>query len=160
MDEAKETDAQRLADEYNRLVQGLAQQGAIPAGGEDFLANPALPTDILREAVPGNIRRAEHFIAFLRRFVDYLRGRLDTQEFESENPTSFLEKLKQQYQIDEKSLKFCYDRLQVREREREREEGPPCLPPSLPPSLPSSPSLLYPFSQRVQQFALFVGVGI
>ena len=158
MDEAKETDAQRLADEYNRLVQGLAQQGAIPAGGEDFLANPALPTDILREAVPGNIRRAEHFIAFLRRFVDYLRGRLDTQEFESENPTSFLEKLKQQYQIDEKSLKFCYDRLQV--REREREEGPPCLPPSLPPSLPSSPSLLYPFSQRVQQFALFVGVGI
>lgn len=34
-----------------------------------------LPDDLLKEAVPGNIRRAEHFVAFLRRFVEYLKVR-------------------------------------------------------------------------------------
>jgi DNA excision repair protein ERCC-2 len=33
----------------------------------------ALPDDLLKEAIPGNIRRAEHFVAFLRRFVEYLK---------------------------------------------------------------------------------------
>ncbi len=36
---------------------------------DSMLANPALPEDILREAVPGNIRRAEHFISFLRKVM-------------------------------------------------------------------------------------------
>jgi len=35
----------------------------------------ALPDDLLKEAVPGNIRRAEHFVAFLKRFVEYLKVR-------------------------------------------------------------------------------------
>jgi hypothetical protein len=35
----------------------------------------ALPEDLLKEAVPGNIRRAEHFVAFLKRFVEYLKVR-------------------------------------------------------------------------------------
>lgn len=34
-----------------------------------------LPDDLLKEAVPGNIRKAEHFIAFLRRLVEYLKVR-------------------------------------------------------------------------------------
>lgn len=34
-----------------------------------------LPHDLLQEAVPGNIRRAEHFTAFLARFVEYLKVR-------------------------------------------------------------------------------------
>ncbi len=33
----------------------------------------ALPDDLLKEAVPGNIRRAEHFVAFLKRFIEYLK---------------------------------------------------------------------------------------
>lgn len=33
----------------------------------------ALPDDLLQEAVPGNIRRAEHFVTFLKRFVEYLK---------------------------------------------------------------------------------------
>lgn len=32
-----------------------------------------LPDDLLQEAIPGNIRRAEHFTAFLTRFVEYLK---------------------------------------------------------------------------------------
>lgn len=33
----------------------------------------ALPDDLLKEAIPGNIRRAEHFVAFLKRFIEYLK---------------------------------------------------------------------------------------
>jgi hypothetical protein len=33
----------------------------------------ALPEDLLNEAIPGNIRKAEHFVAFLKRFVEYLK---------------------------------------------------------------------------------------
>lgn len=32
-----------------------------------------LPDDILQEAVPGNIRKAEHFVALLKRLIDYLK---------------------------------------------------------------------------------------
>jgi DNA excision repair protein ERCC-2 len=68
----KNTDAQRLKNEYSKLVEGL--RDANTARDEDtFMANPILPDDILKEAVPGNIRRAEHFVAFLRRFIEYLK---------------------------------------------------------------------------------------
>jgi DNA excision repair protein ERCC-2 len=53
-------------------VEGL--KTASTARDEDtFMANPILPDDLLTEAVPGNIRRAEHFVAFLRRFIEYLK---------------------------------------------------------------------------------------
>lgn len=45
-----------------------------------WLANPSLPSDILAEAVPGNIRRAEHFLAFVRRFIQYLGTRLQATQ--------------------------------------------------------------------------------
>jgi Helical and beta-bridge domain len=32
-----------------------------------------LPDDLLNEAIPGNIRKAEHFVAFLKRFIEYLK---------------------------------------------------------------------------------------
>ena len=35
-----------------------------------------LPDDLLNEAIPGNIRKAEHFVAFLKRFVEYLKVRV------------------------------------------------------------------------------------
>lgn len=112
IERAKQTDARRLREEYERLVNGLAQQGVIDrGGGEDALQNPVIPDDILREAVPGNIRRAEHFVAFLRRFVEYLKRRLGATQVEQETPSAFLAHLSQTAAIDGKTLKFCYDRL-------------------------------------------------
>jgi len=93
----KAKDASVLEDEYRRLVEGL-QAGEDGAEDEDFMSNPGasvpldsvvsrpspdalprspavLPQDLLQEAVPGNIRRAEHFTAFLARFVEYLKVR-------------------------------------------------------------------------------------
>jgi DNA excision repair protein ERCC-2 len=127
VDRVKTTDAERLKAEYQRLVSGLQQQGALPAvannGNEagpsgasntetsQWLATPTLPEDVLREAVPGNIRRAEHFLAFLQRFLGFLRRRLEVRVVMSEDPTAFLEAVQQEVAIDAKTLKFCYDRL-------------------------------------------------
>lgn len=33
------------------------------------MANPVLSADILQEAVPGNIRKAEHFVVFLKKVL-------------------------------------------------------------------------------------------
>lgn len=79
--------------------------------GDTWLANPALPEDILKEAVPGNIRRAEHFLSVLRRFVQYLKGRLQTENVEKEGPVTFVASVNAQVGIDQKMLKFFYDRL-------------------------------------------------
>ena len=84
----KKTDASKLQDEYAKLVEGLQEA----ATEEDaFMSNPGphighlatmavllnrstvLPEDLLNEAIPGNIRKAEHFVAFLKRLVEYLK---------------------------------------------------------------------------------------
>lgn len=88
--EMKQTDQDQLQNEYQKLVEGL--RGAEEARQEDaFMANPgnhfpatlqntpsdcadiALPDDLLSEAIPGNIRRAEHFVSFLKRFIEYMK---------------------------------------------------------------------------------------
>ncbi|KAK9018242.1 hypothetical protein V6N11_001220 [Hibiscus sabdariffa] len=110
IDGFKATDASRLRTEYNRLVEGLALRGNLPIA-DNWLSNPALPDDILKEAVPGNIRKAEHFLHVLRRLVQYLSGRLDTENVEKESPVGFVASISSHAGIDQKTLKFCYDRL-------------------------------------------------
>ncbi|KAL4385207.1 hypothetical protein GQ457_15G022780 [Hibiscus cannabinus] len=110
IDGFKATDASKLRAEYNRLVEGLALRGNLPIA-DNWLSNPALPDDILKEAVPGNIRKAEHFLHVLRRLVQYLSGRLDTENVEKESPVGFVSPISSHAGIDQKTLKFCYDRL-------------------------------------------------
>ncbi|KAL1832851.1 hypothetical protein DCAR_0102871 [Daucus carota subsp. sativus] len=110
IDRLKATDAGRLRSEYNRLVEGLAQRGNLP-NNDTWLGNPILPDDILKEAVPGNIRRAEHFLSVLRRLVQYLKGRLETENVVKEGPVTFVGSINAQVGIDQKMLQFCYDRL-------------------------------------------------
>lgn len=92
----KKTDAAKLQDEYAKLVEGLQEATAETTPEDAFMANPGnykvecsppripitnnrlvLPDDLLKEAIPGNIRKAEHFIAFLKRFVEYLKVRMN-----------------------------------------------------------------------------------
>ena len=110
---AKATDERRLRAEYERLVSGLTQSGALEAGagGEEWLANPVIPADVLREAVPGNIRRAEHFLALLTRLVEVLRAKLSGASVSEESPSAFLATLAATAGIDAKTLRFCYERL-------------------------------------------------
>ncbi|CAL5871645.1 uncharacterized protein PFLUO_LOCUS5898 [Penicillium psychrofluorescens] len=110
IEEMKSTDAEKLQNEYSKLVEGLQQ--AEQAREEDqFISNPVLPDDLLKEAVPGNIRRAEHFVAFLKRFIEYLKTRMKVTHTISETPPSFLTHLKDLTYIERKPLRFCAERL-------------------------------------------------
>jgi len=106
----KDNDKQRLKEEYERLVQGL-RDANVARETDMYLSNPVLPDEILQEAVPGNIRQAEHFVAFMRRFLEYLKVRLRVQHVVSETPPSFLQHINQQVCIDRKPLRFCSERL-------------------------------------------------
>lgn len=106
----KRTDATKLQDEYQKLVQGLQEQD-LARDEEQWMTNPVLPEDILKEAIPGNIRRAEHFTAFLARFVEYLKTRMRVLHVVAETPASFLQHLKELTFIEKKPLKFCSERL-------------------------------------------------
>lgn len=110
INDMRASDAKKLQDEYEKLVEGL--RGADEGREEDaFMANPALPEDLLKEAIPGNIRRAEHFVSFLRRFIEYLKTRMKVRQVISETPESFLTHLKEYTFIEKKPLKFCSERL-------------------------------------------------
>jgi hypothetical protein len=50
--------------------------------------------------VPGNIRRAEHFVHFLRRFLDHMKRRMEVQAVQQESPRNFLDRLQAEVGID------------------------------------------------------------
>jgi DNA excision repair protein ERCC-2 len=112
IEEIKKTDAAKLQDEYAKLVEGLQESAADAADEDAFMANPVLPDDLLKEAVPGNIRKAEHFVAFLKRFVEYLKTRMRVLHVVAETPLSFLQHLKDITYIERRPLRFCAERLQ------------------------------------------------
>lgn len=116
----KQADKSRLEAEYRRLVRGLQSSSQVTgpddgaASGTEQVAqlgNPVLPDAILEEAIPGNIRKAEHFVAFIRRFIEYLRTRIRVQQVESESPQAFLHHLNQASALESKPMRFCYSRL-------------------------------------------------
>ncbi|KAJ3256386.1 DNA-dependent ATPase of the nucleotide excision repair factor 4 complex [Boothiomyces macroporosus] len=106
----KQSNSEKLASEYTRLVEGL-REAQIAREEAEIMPSPVLPDDILQESVPGNIRRAEHFVAFLRRFVEYLKTRMRIFHVVAETPVSFLRHLKLDTLIEPKPLKFCAERL-------------------------------------------------
>ncbi|XP_049775274.1 general transcription and DNA repair factor IIH helicase subunit XPD [Schistocerca cancellata] len=108
--EMKEDDAQKLKEEYQRLVEGL-RDANLARETDIVLANPVLPDEVLHEVVPGNIRNAEHFVAFLKRFVEYLKTRLRVQHVVQESPAGFLKDVAQKVCIERKPLRFCHERL-------------------------------------------------
>ena len=110
--EIRETDTGRLKEEYNRLIEGLE----IPQVVTDAVAAPILGNDIyqmVRETVPGNFRKPEHFISFLNRVLDFLKKRLNSKQASSaiEWPKEFLHQLMQGSLVDKKSLRFASSRL-------------------------------------------------
>ncbi|KAF8338096.1 uncharacterized protein EI90DRAFT_3279597 [Cantharellus anzutake] len=111
IEEIKQTDASKLQEEYAKLVEGLQDsEGLSPE--DDITGNPVLPEDLLKEAIPGNIRKAEHFVAFLKRLVEYLKTRMRVLHVVAETPLSFLQHLKDITFIERRPLRFCAERLQ------------------------------------------------
>ncbi|KAL4074441.1 hypothetical protein V8B97DRAFT_2103317 [Scleroderma yunnanense] len=112
IEEIKRTDAAKLQDEYSKLVEGLQESITESTDEDAFMTNPVLPDDLVKEAIPGNIRKAEHFVAFLKRFVEYLKTRMRVLHVVAETPLSFLQHLKDITYIERRPLRFCAERLQ------------------------------------------------
>ncbi|SJL00389.1 related to RAD3-DNA helicase/ATPase [Armillaria ostoyae] len=93
IEEIKTTDAAKLQNEYAKLVEGLQDDPQDNDGTDGFMTSPVLPEDLLNEAIPGNIRKAEHFIAFLKRFVEYLKSLIRTLELSRLDEHASLQKV-------------------------------------------------------------------
>lgn len=106
----KEVDEAKLKNEYQRMVDGL-REANVARETDMVLANPVIPDEILQEAIPGNIRNAEHFVGFMKRFVEYLKTRLRVQHVVSESPPAFLKDCQAKVCIERKPLRFCSERL-------------------------------------------------
>jgi DNA excision repair protein ERCC-2 len=134
----KRTDNQRLQQEYQNLVNGLIDQGLLEeppnnvglASVSNILLSDVfkplryfsnihqnvLDPDVLSEAVPGNIRRAEHFVGFMRKVVEHLKARLRNVAgpnggVHSETPLAFLHRMTNSTSLEAKPLRFAYSRL-------------------------------------------------
>jgi DNA excision repair protein ERCC-2 len=75
-----------------------------------------LNPDVVNEAVPGNIRRAEHFIGFMKKVVEHLKARLRSVAgpnggVRSETPLAFLHRMTNGTSLEAKPLRFAYSRL-------------------------------------------------
>ena len=106
----KQKDEEKLKAEYRKLVEGMME--ANKARETDLiLSNPVLPTEILQETIPGNIRIADHFVGFLRRLIEYVKTRLRTQHVVQETPTAFLQDIQDKICVERKPLRFVGERL-------------------------------------------------
>ncbi|KAI9582979.1 general transcription and DNA repair factor IIH helicase subunit XPD [Glossina fuscipes] len=100
----------RLNDEYQRMVQGL-RDASVQRDTDMILANPILPNDVLKDVIPGNMRNADHFLSFLRRFIEYIKTRLKVHHVVQESPAGFLKDIATKICIERKPLRFCAERL-------------------------------------------------
>ncbi|CDW57263.1 TFIIH basal transcription factor complex [Trichuris trichiura] len=105
-----EENVKQLELEYERLVQGLKEARKLREN-DQILGNPVLPDDVLQESVPGSIRTADHFLAFMKRFAHYVKHRMKSTTLTVENPASFLHDISVRMAIDRKPLRFCAERL-------------------------------------------------
>lgn len=76
-----------------------------------MLQHPILSKDIIQEAIPGNIRKADHFLPVLRKLIVYFKKLLSEKELQMLSPLQLVYKLQQEYFIEQRTLKFCQSRL-------------------------------------------------
>ncbi|XP_026192298.1 general transcription and DNA repair factor IIH helicase subunit XPD [Cyclospora cayetanensis] len=130
----KAADSEKLRAEYQQLLQGMQQQQQrrqrqqhqsqeeqpqqrqpVTVTSETFqaLANPVLPSDIVEEAIPGSIRRAEHFVALMRRVIAFLKIYIKVYDLKSEGPLSFLFGFEKESLVEGSILRHFHSRLKA-----------------------------------------------
>ena len=64
--------------------------------------------DLVKETIPGNIRKAEHFVTFLKKFVIFVRGLINIKDVKILSPETFLEELNKSTHLEPTPLKYNY----------------------------------------------------
>ncbi|XP_012941013.1 general transcription and DNA repair factor IIH helicase subunit XPD [Aplysia californica] len=101
----------RTIDKCNQNIDDLSKQIKRLLNSQRSFYNGSAFL-VVQKAIPGNIRNAEHFVGFMKRFVEYLKTRLRVMHVVSESPPSFLKDCQSKVCIDRKPLRFCSERLQ------------------------------------------------
>ena len=57
------------------------------------MAHPILANDLSKEAVPGNIRKADHFLPVLRKLIVFFKKLLDSKELQMLSPLTLVYQL-------------------------------------------------------------------
>lgn len=69
-------------------------------------SNSSLPSELLNLAIPGNLRKNDHFLNFLKKIVIFLRNMLKCEQFRKFAPPVFISELNNSTHIDAQSLKY------------------------------------------------------
>lgn len=77
----------------------------------DLIAFKKIEKKDLDNIMPGNIRKADHFLAFVRRVIMYIKDQLAENELKIVHPTNFMYHLQYEQYCDQKGLLFAHDRL-------------------------------------------------
>jgi DNA excision repair protein ERCC-2 len=106
-------DAARLQAEYQQLVQGLAASGTLAPDASELVSSPVLPQDVLQESIPGNIRKAKHFLMFLKTVIEFMKDMFNGHEDVQFTPQKWMQNLADTTSIFDAHnvLKFAHDRL-------------------------------------------------
>jgi DNA excision repair protein ERCC-2 len=99
-------DTDRLQEEYTRLVNGLAREGLSQDIADELSANPVLPSDIVDMVLPGSIRKADHFLGLLRRFVEFVKQSVQKQVVVHLSPLKFLLECFREVKVSSHDLKY------------------------------------------------------
>ncbi|ESL05332.1 DNA repair helicase, TFIIH complex, XPD subunit [Trypanosoma rangeli SC58] len=115
-DRLRATNRQQLQDEYDRLVNGLAM--AEMARSVDGVVAPVhaprIPSDIADESIPGSLRQASHFLAFIQRLVDFThRVVCRISRTYVADPLTFLSKVRDECAVDIRHFRYLTERLKV-----------------------------------------------
>jgi len=87
------------------LVKSLAHTDIIRSEDE-MLQHPILQKDIINEAIPGNIRKADHFIPVLRKLIVYLKKLMLEKQIQIFSPLHLVFELQEKHFIEQRTLKF------------------------------------------------------
>jgi DNA excision repair protein ERCC-2 len=114
VESVRQRDANRLKQEYDRLVQGLVAAGDIDPDIAARIPVPnVLPTEgnLARLLVPGSIRKAENFLSLLQAVLAFLKQHIISQKSKSEGTLMFCHRIEESQNIDSKTLKSFSLRL-------------------------------------------------
>lgn len=103
VEKIKDEDLKTLENEYRKLELGLSKQNIMNSKRLE-----ELPKEIVNQVIPGNIRKNEHFISFMRNIVIFLKNQLKITQFRKFSTELFLAEMTQATYIDTNALKLLF----------------------------------------------------
>ena len=92
VDENKKMNSKKLQTEYNQLLKSLRESSLNEKKvfRNDLIAFKKIQDKDIENIMPGNIRKADHFLAFVRRVIMFIKDQLGDNELKIVHPTNFM----------------------------------------------------------------------